>query len=160
MRKFTVLTIAGLSLLTAGCGSKGADSAAPQARKVETAQQVVDALRSGGLPITDVVIIDERTDSNNLLGRPGQYTSKVFFYDGRHPKSPEGGDEGENSVEYFASAADAKKRDDYIAQVTDGVPLLMQYRLRHGKVLVRLDKVLLPSEAKEYELALSKVLPE
>ena len=119
-----------------------------------TAQSTLDALRHAELPITNVVEVTEATDDNQLLGRPGQYTSKLFFYDGRHPKSG-GVDEGQNTIEAFANAEDAKRRHDYVAEITKGVPMLTQYQVLQGNVLLRLDKVLLPSQAEQYRKVLA-----
>ena len=120
------------------------------------AAEVATALVKAGLPVVNVVVLTEAGDTNQLLGRPGQYTSKAFFYDKRHPKAE--GDEGENTIEVFDSAADAKTRRDYIARVTEGVAFATQYQLLRGKVLVRLDKALLPSESKQYDQALSSIV--
>lgn len=145
--------VAGLCVSTAtACQSKG--EAPEQATKPIDAAGAADALRKAGLPVQSVVVVTEKSDDNQLLGRPGQYTSKVFFYDGRHPKVPDS-DEGENTIEVFPDDASAKRRRDYIAGVTEGIGMLTQYQYLNGRVLVRLDKVVLPSEAKGYEKAIA-----
>lgn len=158
MKKIVAL----IALALAACDGKpqSPEPTASAVPEIRTAKDVVDALAAAGLPVTSVTVLDEKTDSNNLLGRPGQYTSKVMFYDGRHPKAKDGGDEGENTVEMFASAEAAKTRRDYIDGVTKGLPFLMQYQVLRGRVLLRLDKVLLPSEEKAYEAALAKIAGE
>lgn len=158
--KIKVMALA-VTLALAGCGkSAEVPAAAPtEAAKPLDAEGVVRALAKAGLPIENIAVLDEKTDSNNLLGRPGQYTSKVELFDHRHPK-PAQGDEGWATVEVFATPEDAKQRRDYIAKMTDGVPVLLQYQVLRGKVLLRLDKVALPSEVKEYEAGLAKLIPE
>ena len=148
-------------MLVAGCGQEeksattenetAAIAVAPQ-----TAAEIVALFKAADLPVQDVKVLDEASDSNNLLGRPGQYTSKVFFYDARHPNKNTPDDEGENTVEVFATAADAKARHDYIEGVTKGVSFLVSYQVLRGNVLVRFDKVLLPTEVEQYKAALTK----
>ncbi len=144
-------------LVLGGCGSEQQQTpASPHATASAApldAAGVASAFKKAGLPVTSIKVLDEASDDNHLLGRPEQYTSKVFFYDGRHPQQA-GSEEGENTIEVFANAADAKTRDDYIAGVTKGVAFAQQYRYLHGRTLVRLDKIMLPSEAKRYEAAL------
>lgn len=123
---------------------------------LDNAKAVADAFKLAKLPIVDVKELSETTDDNHLLGRPGQYTSKLFFYDARHPKSADS--EGENTIEVFLNPIDAKRRHDYIAEITGGVGMLTQYQILRGPILVRLDKVILPSEAKAYESALDAAL--
>lgn len=149
-------------LALAGCNSGTApteQSAVAPVLKDLTAEETVKALAGAGLGISNISVVTAENDSNNMLGRPGQYTGKAFFYDARHPKTPDGGDENENTVEVFASANEAKARSDYIKSVTEGSPFLLQYHVLRGKVLVRLAKSLTPAEAKEYEQALDKLVP-
>lgn len=164
LRKASLLLACCASLTLVSCNSEPAPTgtaseAAPEAPAPETAAQVADALGKQGIALQNVVVLDEKTDSNNLLGRPGQYTSKVFFHDARHPKTPESGDDFEGTVEMFATPADAKKRHDYIEEVTSGVPMFVQYQILRGNVLVRLPKAFTPSETAAYKAALEKIIP-
>ncbi|WP_448620821.1 hypothetical protein [Geodermatophilus sp. URMC 65] len=139
MRKTIIMTIAAAAL-TAGCG--GGDSAEATAQATEsstsaaapesaaaaapsTTAQVMDAetalatLQDAGLPIADSAVITETNDANDLIGRPGQYVSKVAFADSRLgvPIDPtEPGNEGGGSIEVFADGADAQARSDYIQE--------------------------------------------
>ncbi len=123
-----------------------------------TANDVADAFKTAGLPVVNVVTVTEKSDDNHLLGRPGQYTSKIFFYDNRHQKSKiEGDEQGENTIEVFPTAIGAQRRREYVERVSSGIPSLTQYQYTKGPVLVRLDHVLLPLEAKQYEAALAKM---
>lgn len=100
-------------------------------------------------------VLTEATDTNKMMGRPNGYTSKAFFVDQRH--EGEGMEPAEqNTVEVFPTVEDATRRREYIEGVTKGMPMLTQYIIQTGPVLLRLDKVLTPSEAKEYEAALGK----
>lgn len=164
MRTFPLLLscVASLSLVSCNGAKSPTGAASETAAKVQapaTAGQVADSLGKEGIVLQDVVVLDEKTDTNNLLGRPGQYTSKVFFHDARHPKTPDSGDDFEGTVELFATPADAQKRHDYIEQVTSGMPMMLQYQFLRGNVLVRLPKAFTPSETEAYKAALEKMIP-
>jgi len=149
------LSLSAFALALANCGGAATNTPeAPAKPRVTKAEDVTAAFAKAGLKVTDVTVVTDKTDDNQLLGRPGQYTSKVFFYDARHPKSAAEG-QGENTVEVFGTDADAKARHDYIDQVTKGVPMLLQYQLRQGRALVRFDKEALPSEVDEYRKVLA-----
>jgi hypothetical protein len=143
-------------ILLCGCedqaGVSKQASAVARSPKPLDAQAVAAALAAAKIPVVNVVNVTEAGDDNKLLGRPGQYTSKVFFYDDRHPKAADG-DEGEKTIEVFSSAGDALRRRDYVAEMTKNMPTLTEYSYLKGLVLVRLDQTILPSEAKQYEMA-------
>ena len=106
--------------------------------------------------IGGIVVLTEETDDNNMMGRPGGYTSKVFFFDNRY--EGEGMEPSEqNTIEVFPSEEDATRRREYIEGVTEGMPMFTQYMIQSGPVLMRLDKVMKPGEAKEYEAALGEL---
>ncbi len=157
MTKFiTEIAFISCVVLLASCNTKADRNAAkptasPVAREL-TAQDVAKTLSDSRLPIVDLVSVTEASDDNHLLGRPGQYTSKVFFYDRRHPRTGE--DEGENTIEVFPTASAAQQRRDYVAAVTKNLPMLLTYQFLRGKILIRLHKILLPSEADEYRRAI------
>lgn len=102
--------------------------------------------------------VTAENDSNHLLGRPGQYTSKVTFTDSRISKSDtEGFDKGDvelgGAVEVFADPADAKARATYIETVTKSMSALAEYDYVHGTVLVRVSRFLTPAQAAGYKSA-------
>ena len=115
-----------------------------------TAEQVVSELQMGGLPIDGVIVYDENTDENGLLGRPNQYISKVNFADTRleqfDPASPNGG-----TIEVFTSASDLIRRKAHNEMVMEKYPIFTEYLFVHGKYIMRLSKDLSPEQAKEYE---------
>ena len=161
---FKRYAIAGaLVLVLAGCGqSKETVSDIPEDEPTKVsvaardAEGVVTALTEAGLPIGGIVVLTEETDDNNMMGRPGGYTSKVFFFDNRY--EGEGMEPSEqNTIEVFPSEEDATRRREYIEGVTEGMPMFSQYRIQVGLVLMRLDKVMKPGEAKEYEAALGEL---
>jgi hypothetical protein len=176
MRRTAVLVLlAGVTVCSlTGCGGAGDDSArsstassSPAASShssaaTETTASTLDAagilqkLQAGGLPITDSVVITEDNDPNNLIGRPGQYTSKVVFADPRtgvalDKATPDNGAGG--SVEVFADAAAAKTRSDYIQKTLAGLGPVAgtEYHYLAGTALVRVAGMLRPSDAAQYE---------
>lgn len=153
----TTVIVSGLLFLSGCDKSAEKQGASVAAAKVNTADDVAKLLAKAALPVQNVTVLDAATDPNSLLGRPGQYTSKITFFDGRHPKPGDGSDTGENTIEVFSNAADAKTRHDYVEQVTKGMPMLTQYMLLQGKALVRFDKVMLPAEVDGYKAALAKI---
>ncbi|MER6738225.1 hypothetical protein [Streptomyces puniciscabiei] len=97
-------------------------------------------------------------DGNHLLGRPGQYTSKITFTDTRIKAADvEGLEKGDvtrgGSIEAFATAADAQTRAKYVEDVTKSMPALAEYDYVHGTVLVRVSHLLTPAQAAAYKTA-------
>lgn len=97
-------------------------------------------------------------DGNHLLGRPGQYTSKVDFTDSRIKASDieytkKGDVERGGAIEVFGSPADAQARAKYIQAVTKSLPMLAEYDYVHGAVLVRVSHYLTPDQAGAYKTA-------
>ena len=151
--------MASLAMIAAGCEQTETVSNIPtetdQSTAVEVdAEGVTERLKAAGLPVTDIVVVTEETDDNNMMGRPGQYVSKTFFVDGRYRGQGMSPSE-QNTVEVFPSEEAATKRREYIEAVTSEMPMFNQYQIQSGPVLLRLDKVLKPAEAREYEAALA-----
>lgn len=117
------------------------------------AESYGERLVAAGLPITDIVVVTEETDDNQMLGRPGQYTSKIYFIDERH--RGEGFEPSEqNSIEVFGSEEDANRRREHVQGVIDEMPMFNQYIIQSGPAVLRLDKAITPSEARAYEAAM------
>lgn len=151
------------ALILAACGqSDETVSNIPETAQAEAPKTALDAaavansLKAAGLPLEGINVLTETSDSNNMMGRPGGYTSKAFFFDKRH--EGEGNEPAEqNTIEVFVTEQDATARREYIEGVTKGMPFLTQYMIQSGPTLVRLDKAIKPSEAKEYEKALGRI---
>jgi hypothetical protein len=176
-RTSVVVVLAGVTVGSlAGCGEGSNDAAGSSTASSSTAASsdssaaaettvvspdaiaILEKLQAAGLPITDSVLITEDNDPNNLIGRPGQYTSKVVFADPRtgvalDEATPDNGSGG--SVEVFADAAAAKTRSDYIQKslAALGPVAGTEYDYLTGAALVRVAGALLPSEAAHYETA-------
>jgi hypothetical protein len=120
---------------------------APDATSV--AQQIQKA--SGG-HIKSLWTYTEDTDPNNLIGRPGGYTSATFAYDNRVADcSAKPDDMCGAQVEQFASDADAVRRRDYIEGIYKAAPILgTEYLTVEGRTLLRVTGKLKPSINRAY----------
>lgn len=105
------------------------------------------------------MIYTEETDPNHLLGRPNGYLSKATFEDTRIKQndvlgySP-GDVEAGGSVEVFTDAVGAAARTTYIQTLAKGFPGAAEYDYLAGPVLLRVSRLLTPSQGAEYESAL------
>ena len=115
----------------------GTGVSAPGGNQVLDAKAVFDRLVAAGLPISNPVPVDKSTDPNNLLGRPGGYTSRLSFsVPGGDPKADQYGIGRGGIIEVFANANDASRLADRIRGGDDSRSNERQYRA--GAVLVRL----------------------
>ena len=161
MKRF-INIIAGLALIGSlvGCNSNtNTNKAAPKpvVKKVVNASDVVNALKKYGLPIGNQLVYTVENDPNKLMGRSGQYTSKVNFIDttAKEDKKVEMLNGG--SVEMFDNNVDAKNRFDYVSKTAKSSPLFNEYDYVQGKILLRLSKNLAPIHVKKYEDTLKKI---
>jgi hypothetical protein len=167
-RTLTTTTCAALLLaaLTACSSSSNTDSAnkanndsvAPAADKPLDASTAFTKLSAKVTTAKLSDVVTAANDGNHLLGRPGQYTSKVDFTDSRVQASDVAGTEKGDvsrggSIEAFATAADAQTRVKYVETVTKSMPALAEYDYVHGTVLVRVSHYLTPAQAGEYKTA-------
>jgi hypothetical protein len=144
--------------MMAGGGSGQAGSSTRYSAAV-----LLSRLRANGMPIGSFVNYTVRTDENHLLGRPGEYISKVNFQDTRIPAAETDGDptsiDAGGSIETFASSSDAQRRLDYVKSVTQSFQAFAEYEyLVGGTVLLRLSNVLTPAEAAAYRRALQSAI--
>lgn len=148
-----------ITLLLWGCGSQ--EKVQPIKKTPANAEEVVKALKESGLPIGDISVFTAENDPNSLLGRPGQYTSKVNFVDTRINEQVSEGISITNggSVEFFASTDDAKKRYDYVSSIAkSGLAMFVEYDYLVGKALLRVSGKLTPKQAAEYETKLKEIM--
>lgn len=140
--------------------TKTAAAKVPAKKKAMDAKALVAALKSAGMPIGKTDVYSASNDPNKLLGRPGQYTSKVNFIDTRVKEPVTDGIEVSNggSVEVFANQTDAKTRYEYVAKIAKSMPMLNEYDFRDGDVVLRISNSLTPTQEKKYEVALKKIL--
>ncbi|MEU4296330.1 hypothetical protein [Kitasatospora aureofaciens] len=179
MRRTTLtLLTAGLLAATAACSSTtttgsstapastaaaqptgAASTAAPgTAAQAADASAVLAKLTAAVKTVKAGVQVTADNDPNHLLGRPGQYTSKVTFSDSRIKAADIEGEKEDSvnrggAIEVFASEADAKARSEYIQGIVKGMPALMEYDYVRGPVVVRVSKLLTPDQAKALQAA-------
>ena len=157
------LVVAGLLALTACSGSDDTSSSteagqsaadSKQAAPVD-AKQVIASLAEKISSAKPATVYTAATDPNNLLGRPGGYTSKADFTDDR--AKPKLDDEVQNggSVEVFDDPAAAEDRAKSIADILKAAKIFgTEYHYVNGGVLLRVSGALTPDQAAEYEAAL------
>lgn len=134
--------------------SKGSSSTG----EITDAESVAKALKAKELPIDNIIVYTDETDTNELLGRPNQYTSKVNFADTRAEQTDKDDPVG-GSVEVFDNQADAKTRYDYVDNIVkNGGSMFAQYLYLNGNVFLRIDGTLTPEQAKEYQTAFGKIM--
>lgn len=124
-----------------------------------TANDVLTYLKASCNNIGDYIEYTEETDTNQLLGRPNQYTSKINGIDTRVEQTDENDPKG-FSIEVFANNEDALARQEYINSIGEKMSMLVEYNYVNEYILLRVDKSLLPSEAKEYENALNQIFQQ
>ncbi|MEU6776458.1 hypothetical protein [Streptomyces sp. NPDC046759] len=170
MRRTITTTTAATALLLALAACSNGKSASSTDKAAEPAKSAAAA--GGNLTAHDAFAklsgrvrtaklsgtVTAADDPNHLLGRPGQYTSKITFNDSRIPAGQVSGtDQGDvergGAIEAFATAADAQTRAKYVEAVTKSMPALAEYDYVHGTVLVRVSHYLTPKQAAGYETA-------
>lgn len=120
-----------------------------------TAEEIYHYLEKANISCGDLIVHDEDSDTNGLLGRPGQYISKVNFNDLHIPS-----DDPPCTIEVFSNLQDATKRKAYIEDTIEKNPQLVkkQYFYLKGYAILRLPFQLSPRHAKKYEAVLNDLL--
>lgn len=135
-----------LAALIAGCGTSATTQSTPTAPSKPSATAPAPATPTAAtiaqrLHLTTAagyVAYTASTDPNHLLGRQGEYTSKVNW-----------GANQDNSIEVFANLADAQARQQYLSAFRP--PFGDGYDHIHGTALLRLSADLTPSQAHALE---------
>lgn len=160
-----------LTLLSA-CGAQSTPAAsiptkaAPTATPTptpKTATDLITALKAKGLPIGEIFTVTADNDVNKLLGRPGQYTSKVMFKDtsvkiayinhtGAAINVSDGG-----SIEVCDTITDAQNRFKYIQAISKSSSMFAEYEYLNGTAILRVSSQLTPAQAKVYETAFKQI---
>lgn len=158
-----LLTLAGCSSTTTSTDSSTRSTAAKAAAGKPLNATTALAAITASVPSAKLTsTVTAANDGNHLLGRPGQYTSRVTFADSRIAKSDtdgfhKGDTELGGSVEVCANEADAAARAKYIQAVTRSIPALAEYDFVRGTVVVRVSHFLTPAQAADYKAATAKL---
>jgi hypothetical protein len=171
-RTIAAVLLAG-SLALPGCSSSSSDTSSNTPKAAASQAPMTAATITTGLAehiptVKTVAVYTEATDTNKRMGRPHQYLSKTAFADSRIPLAEAKKDSGGRkdaisyggTVEVFATAADAKAWADSIDAAMSKLTALItpDYIYRSGRVVIRASNDLTPSQAKEYETALGKLV--
>ncbi|MFD9663469.1 hypothetical protein ACFWAY_17870 [Rhodococcus sp. NPDC059968] len=114
MRLLRTAVIGALLMGLIACSSRDDDDARSSNDSAAVdAGDVAKAIQAKIPEVTGVVVYDENSDPNELIGRPGQYTSAARLADSRGDAQSDGIDGGA-VVEVFASESDAANRSRYI----------------------------------------------
>jgi hypothetical protein len=113
-----------------------------------TGDAVAAAVRAGPFGVTEVTVYTAETDTNKLLGRPGQYIAKASW---KEPRAASSTDLA--TIEVFPDLASLQTRYTYIDAIIKSSPLFLQWMYRNDErlALLRLPKDLTPDQAKQYE---------
>lgn len=136
--------------------------------KPKTAEDIISKMKEKNTNIGKIVVYNSETDLNKLLGRPGQYTSKITFEDKRleqinlnldkelsteaERNEPIGG-----TIEVFNNERDMQTRKEYIERFST-TSTFSQYVYSKENVLLRIDGKLTPTQAKEYETIFNEIV--
>lgn len=149
MRYITILLAV---LLFAGCGGKApvaqtGPAATPTAAQ-KTAGEIAKTMNLG-----TVTVWTAATDQNQLLGRPGGYTSAATIVDKRLTCTDPSTDCGA-TIEVFPTSDQATARSEYIQSILGGGGVLgTEYHYFSGTALLRVTGHLTPDQAKAYDTA-------
>lgn len=126
-----------------------------------SAESVLTALQMAGMEAGEFISYTAENDPNELLGRPGQYISKVNFTIPSIAPTPVNFDVLEGgSIEVFANETDAISRTAYVETFTQAISSAVEYDFREGTVLLRLSRSLTPDQAEAYHQLLVSLVAE
>jgi hypothetical protein len=134
-----------LGFVFSGCGGSE-DDAEP------TAESAARVLKAEIGEITELVVLNEDNDPNDLLGRPNGYVAAAVLLDSR--VSCDTDDPGVDcgaTIEQWPSRKAAEERSDYIQTLQSGSSLFgSEWNTVRGELLLRVTGEMKPSAAKAY----------
>ena len=158
---FAVLMCMTVLLGIGGCSTNDDGKNAKNEEKINitelSAEEICSLFKESGIPISKIIVYNEETDVNELLGRPGSYTSKVNFADQRVGQNDINENPVGGSFEIFENEKDATKRHEYIESLESGPFPPNQYKYQYKNILLRVDNALTPKQTKQYEDALTNL---
>ena len=128
-------------------------SACSTPAKPKTTDEIIKQFKDHKIPLGKIETYTDKTDTNHLLGRPGQYIAKANWEDTRVQQIEN--DVLGGTIEIFNSPEDLKKRKAYLDAITSSASMFAEYSFAKGVYLLRLKKDLTPAQAKEYEKVLN-----
>ncbi|HBJ8545851.1 hypothetical protein HXA92_12125 [Listeria monocytogenes] len=181
MKKTLGVVLLGLVLLLTACGgestskeTKDQEQKSEASAKSITADSTFESFVRADIPMYENVVYTEETDPNELLGRPNSYIAKIDFNDmtaidriatkNIEDFGLEESDKGSQvtkligmrtggTIEEFKTEKDLQTRLEYLQNLAVKSEIDNEYRYSRGKVLLRIDAALTPTEAEKYEKA-------
>lgn len=150
-----IILISAVLALAVGCSQA---KPASDSSKL-TAGQVTIRMSAHIKSIAAVADYTAATDDEHLLGRPGGYLSKTLLTDNRVSDSGKATtliDHG-GIVEVFADGDAAAARVDSLRKTVTNRPGPSEYDYLQGPIVLRVSKLLTPSQAAEYQKALTGI---
>lgn len=139
--------------------SSSSPSRSPSPISAMNATRIANVIRKKVPGIRRLTVITEDNDANNLIGRPGGYTSAAVLTDRFGDTSDsEPGVAWGATVEIFPTQTAAQERKDYIQSVLTSSPMLgTEYDYVSDNALLRVTGEIKPSRARQYESALRSI---
>jgi len=157
----SVASVALLFLAACGGGSTSSGTNEGDESQEMDAAAVANELKNSIKNVTEVRVITEENDPNDLIRRPNGYTSAAVLVDSRIELPCDKKEPSANcgaTVEVWKSHEDAKRRSDYIQTIQKEASILgSEYNYLDGPVLLRVNGELTPTVAKRYEAAFKEL---
>jgi hypothetical protein len=124
-----------------------------------TAEQVALRLAAAGLPLRTTIVYNQANDPDNILGRPGSYTSKIAFGDPRIggttvARARADAIERGGSIEVYPDAFGAQARAEYLRAVSSTGSVFAAGTRPRGGIVLRVSRYLPPEAVRSYETTL------
>lgn len=176
MKNVLTKTVSALLLCTTLAACNNTTSTTPTASPIPTTAptptpyaELVDAgnllnqLKEVNSNVGTIVVYTAETDGNQLLGRPGYYTSKASFEDLRIEQydvanNPKGG-----TVEVFDNDEDCNSRYEYLSSMQDpslGAFGVTQYIYKYDQAIFRIEYDITPDEADVYHSEIDDIMSQ
>lgn len=147
-------TPAGPPPQTASNAPTAAATASPTIVAPADAATMLAKLKAAGLPVGASATVTAADDPNHLLGRPGGYTSKVYWTDTSiDPAQVTDALQKGGEIETYPDAAGATTRASYIQAIAKSAPMFAEYDYVVGTSVLRLSSLLTPDQAAKYKAA-------
>lgn len=157
MKKF-IYSVCAISVLLSGvsCGNSES-STSKQNGKSYTAENIIKYFEENNAPdLGEYTIRTEEDDQ--LLGRPGYYTSKVSFRINSVEYNE--ADPYDGSIQVYETVGDAQKDYDTYEALFESLPLAAEYITICDRTIVRMKFDVVPSTETVYEQLLSDFFNE
>ena len=165
-----MVLVALLCVALVGCGA-GQDAQTPVAQKEVKPPTAEEAMQALQLQFPEafekVIVYDEQSDPNGLLGRPGQYIGKADFIDSRiemnqNPTMTDEMKEG-GTLECFENESTCNSRYEELCRLSGadmGAFGVNAYIYKYDQAIFRVSYDVTPSDAAAYQTAMDAILGE